>query len=70
MLQLYLIWYGERSASENETQEAVGGILGEVAIRSGGEVLHLVGSENSQELEGSTVSAHFSNTYTHTHTHI
>ncbi|XP_017492766.1 PREDICTED: uncharacterized protein LOC108380877, partial [Rhagoletis zephyria] len=55
-IRLYLIWYGERSASENETQEAVGGILGEVAIRSGGEVLHLVGSENSQELEGSTVS--------------
>uniref|UniRef100_W8AMA1 Uncharacterized protein n=1 Tax=Ceratitis capitata TaxID=7213 RepID=W8AMA1_CERCA len=55
-IRLYLIWYGERSASENETQEAVGGILGEVAIRSGGEVLHLVGSENSQELEGSTLT--------------
>ncbi|XP_053950458.1 uncharacterized protein LOC128858318 isoform X1 [Anastrepha ludens] len=55
-IRLYLIWYGERSVSENETQEAVGGILGEVAIRSGGEVLHLVGSENSQELEGSTLT--------------
>ncbi|XP_067640005.1 uncharacterized protein [Eurosta solidaginis] len=55
-IRLYLIWYGGRSLSENETQEAVGGILGEVAIRSGGEVLHLVGSENSQELEGSTLT--------------
>ena len=57
--QLYLIWFGERSLSENETQDSVGGILGEVAIRSGGEILHIVGSENSQELEGSTVSVHY-----------
>ncbi|GBP05639.1 hypothetical protein EVAR_72585_1 [Eumeta japonica] len=26
-LALYLIWFGERSLSENETQESVGGIL-------------------------------------------
>ncbi|XP_061389658.1 uncharacterized protein LOC133324840 [Musca vetustissima] len=55
-IRLYLIWFGERSLSENETQETVGGILGEVAIRSGGEVLHIVGNENSMELEGSTLT--------------
>ncbi|XP_075158649.1 uncharacterized protein LOC142231878 [Haematobia irritans] len=55
-IRLYLIWFGERALSENETQETVGGILGEVAIRSGGEVLHIVGNENSLELEGSTLT--------------
>ncbi|KAM7350597.1 uncharacterized protein ACRADG_009151 isoform 2-T3 [Cochliomyia hominivorax] len=55
-IRLYLIWYGERSLSENETQDSVGGILGEVAIRSGGEILHIVCTENSQELEGSTLT--------------
>ncbi|XP_037936416.1 uncharacterized protein LOC119670287 [Teleopsis dalmanni] len=55
-IRLYLIWYGERAISENETQDEVGGILGEVAIRSGGEILHIVGSENSQELEGNTLN--------------
>uniref|UniRef100_A0A1I8PJK9 VWFA domain-containing protein n=1 Tax=Stomoxys calcitrans TaxID=35570 RepID=A0A1I8PJK9_STOCA len=55
-IRLYLIWFGERALSENETQETVGGILGEVAIRSGGEVLHIVGNENSMELEGSTLT--------------
>lgn len=56
-----MLWFGERSITENETQEGVGGILGEVAIRSGGETLNIVGSENSQELEGNTVSTLITN---------
>lgn len=55
-IRLYLVWYGERLETENETQEAVGGILGEVAVRSGGEILHVVGNETYQELEGMTLT--------------
>ncbi|XP_055913466.1 uncharacterized protein LOC129947054 [Eupeodes corollae] len=55
-IRLYLVWYGERLETENETQEAVGGILGEVAIRSGGEILHVVGNDTYQELEGITLT--------------
>lgn len=38
-IRLYLIWFGEKPSIENETHEEAGGILGKVAIRSGGEVL-------------------------------
>lgn len=56
-LQLFMLWYGERSATENETEEAVGGILGEVAIRSGGEIIHIVSTEHGQHIAGNTVRA-------------
>lgn len=51
-----MLWYGERAASENETEEAVGGILGEVAIRSGGEIIHIVSTEHGQHIAGNTVN--------------
>lgn len=38
-LQLYLIWFGDQSNDENET--SIGGSLGEVALRSGGEILQV-----------------------------
>ncbi|XP_023291316.2 uncharacterized protein LOC111674869 [Lucilia cuprina] len=55
-IRLYLIWFGNTTKCdcENETQNSIGGILGEVATRSGGEILHIVGEENSQELAGRT----------------
>lgn len=49
------MWFGERALSENETQESLGGILGEVALRSGGEILHVISNENYEEIERSTV---------------
>lgn len=55
-IRLYLMWFGERALSENETQESVGGILGEVALRSGGEILHIINNENYQEIERSTLT--------------
>ncbi|EDW75573.1 uncharacterized protein Dwil_GK23929 [Drosophila willistoni] len=55
-IRLFLLWYGERSASENETDEAVGGILGEVAIRSGGEIIHIVSTEHGQHIAGNTLT--------------
>lgn len=40
--QLYLIWFGgAMSDEENETTVQIGGILGEVAIRSGGEIFRI-----------------------------
>lgn len=51
-----MLWYGERAASENETEEAVGGILGEVAMRSGGEIIHIVSNEHGQHIVGNTVN--------------
>jgi hypothetical protein len=41
--QLYLIWFGARSLDENDTsaQGETGGRLGELALRTGGEVLHV-----------------------------
>lgn len=38
-VQLYLIWFGDQDVDENET--STGGSLGEVAIRSGGEILRV-----------------------------
>ncbi|KAL9872695.1 uncharacterized protein ACN2A1_014654 [Glossina fuscipes fuscipes] len=55
-IRLYLIWFGERALSENETQESLGGILGEVALRSGGEILHIISNENYEEIERSTLT--------------
>ncbi|KAL7741046.1 hypothetical protein ACLKA6_013479 [Drosophila palustris] len=55
-IRLFMLWYGERSASENETEEAVGGILGEVAIRSGGEIIHIVSTEHGQHIAGNTLT--------------
>lgn len=52
-----MLWYGERSANENETEDAVGGILGEVAIRSGGEIIHIVSTEHGQHIAGNTVKS-------------
>lgn len=42
--QLYLLWYGEKTISENETQESVAGTLGEVALRSGGDIIVVKGT--------------------------
>lgn len=36
---MYLIWFGDQSNDENET--SIGGSLGEVALRSGGEILQV-----------------------------
>ncbi|KAI8042839.1 uncharacterized protein LOC128263158 isoform X1 [Drosophila gunungcola] len=55
-IRLFLLWYGERSGSENETEDAVGGILGEVAIRSGGEIIHIVSTEHGQHIAGNTLT--------------
>ncbi|XP_060647640.1 uncharacterized protein LOC132785517 [Drosophila nasuta] len=55
-IRLFMLWYGERAASENETEEAVGGILGEVAIRSGGEIIHIVSTEHGQHIAGNTLT--------------
>ncbi|XP_001993390.2 uncharacterized protein LOC6566602 [Drosophila grimshawi] len=55
-IRLFMLWYGERSATENETEEAVGGILGEVAIRSGGEIIHIVSTEHGQHIAGNTLT--------------
>lgn len=33
----------------------MGGILGEVAIRSGGEIIHIVSTEHGQHIAGNTV---------------
>uniref|UniRef100_A0A1B0GAP9 VWFA domain-containing protein n=1 Tax=Glossina morsitans morsitans TaxID=37546 RepID=A0A1B0GAP9_GLOMM len=55
-IRLYLMWFGERALSENETQESLGGILGEVALRSGGEILHVISNENYEEIERSTLT--------------
>lgn len=41
-MQLYLIWFGPATIEdENETSDQVGGVLGEVAIRSGGEIFRV-----------------------------
>uniref|UniRef100_A0A1A9VDA4 VWA7 Ig-like domain-containing protein n=1 Tax=Glossina austeni TaxID=7395 RepID=A0A1A9VDA4_GLOAU len=55
-IRLYLMWFGERALSENETQESLGGILGEIALRSGGEILHVISNENYEEIERSTLT--------------
>ncbi|XP_017858353.1 PREDICTED: uncharacterized protein LOC108610653 [Drosophila arizonae] len=55
-IRLFMLWYGERSANENETEDAVGGILGEVAIRSGGEIIHIVSTEHGQHIAGNTLT--------------
>nr|XP_043069777.1 uncharacterized protein LOC108127284 isoform X1 [Drosophila bipectinata]XP_043069778.1 uncharacterized protein LOC108127284 isoform X1 [Drosophila bipectinata]XP_043069779.1 uncharacterized protein LOC108127284 isoform X1 [Drosophila bipectinata] len=55
-IRLFLLWYGERSGSENETEDAVGGILGEVATRSGGEIIHIVSTEHGQHIAGNTLT--------------
>lgn len=34
-----MIWFGDENADENET--SIGGSLGEVALRSGGEILRV-----------------------------
>lgn len=39
IIQLYLIWFGDQEIDENET--SIGGSLGEVALRSGGEILRV-----------------------------
>lgn len=41
--QLYLIWFGPQSFDDNQSigQANEGGILGEVALRSGGEILRV-----------------------------
>lgn len=39
LFQLYLIWFGDEDGDENET--SIGGALGEVALRSGGEILRV-----------------------------
>lgn len=39
--QLYLIWFGDSYVDENETSNEIGGILGEVALRSGGEIFRI-----------------------------
>lgn len=36
---MYLIWFGDQDVDENET--SIGGALGEVALRSGGEILRI-----------------------------
>ncbi|XP_031633171.1 uncharacterized protein LOC116346974 [Contarinia nasturtii] len=38
-IRLYLIWFGDQVIEENET--SIGGALGEVALRSGGEILRI-----------------------------
>ncbi|BFF94401.1 uncharacterized protein DMAD_12041 [Drosophila madeirensis] len=55
-IRLFLLWYGEQSVIENETEDAVGGILGEVAIRSGGEIIHIVSTEHGQHIAGNTLT--------------
>lgn len=36
---MYLIWFGAQDIDDNET--STGGALGEVALRSGGEILRI-----------------------------
>lgn len=40
---MYLIWFGSQSFNDNQSigQNNEGGILGEVALRSGGEILRV-----------------------------
>lgn len=38
-LQLFLIWFGAQDIDDNET--STGGALGEVALRSGGEIVRI-----------------------------
>lgn len=38
-MQLFLIWFGAQDIDDNET--STGGALGEVALRSGGEIIRI-----------------------------
>uniref|UniRef100_A0A6B2EC18 Putative conserved secreted protein n=1 Tax=Phlebotomus kandelakii TaxID=1109342 RepID=A0A6B2EC18_9DIPT len=41
-IRLYLIWFSKQSQDDNESPHTVtGGILGEVALRTGGEIIHI-----------------------------
>ncbi|XP_055699878.1 uncharacterized protein LOC129809273 [Phlebotomus papatasi] len=41
-IRLYLIWFGKHGQDDNESPHTViGGILGEVALRTGGEIIHI-----------------------------
>ncbi|XP_055678700.1 uncharacterized protein LOC129787270 [Lutzomyia longipalpis] len=41
-IRLYLIWFGKHGQDDNESPHTItGGILGEVALRTGGEIIHI-----------------------------
>lgn len=63
---MYLIWFGDQSNDENET--SVGGSLGEVALRSGGEILQVT-EESLGNGEIGLVNKTFRDLKSHTHTH-
>lgn len=54
---MYVIWFGSQLTDENETSNTDGGILGEVAIRSGGEIFRI-----TEELLGNGEMGLVSNT--------
>ena len=56
ILKLYLIWFDENPIVENETSiNGVTGSLGELALRTGGEIIHV---PNNSESDGNLVMRH------------
>ncbi|XP_055371460.1 uncharacterized protein LOC129605617 [Condylostylus longicornis] len=57
-IKLYLIWFGDRKSKD--TNEPVGGMLGKIALRSGGEIIYMDDMNNiensSNDLEDNMIT--------------
>jgi len=50
-IRFYLVWFGASAVVENEAaQSKTGGLLGELALNSGGEILHIPNIHNDENL--------------------